>query len=782
LIVACIGVYGERVEQALVGIRRLRPHVDRYVVIVDESVTEEQKRRLRSEGCEVYLHPWRDSTVEMRNQYLQKCQHGDWVVCHDEVTEVLTNQGFKRFGELDGSELILTLNPVTHRLEYQKPTTYHRYHYNGKMIHWKGDCYDICVTPDHKMYVQPSHNDQYPYRFIPAKDLINSKGFIVPCSGIWEGQDAPIVPRIARGTWKEEGYLPTSRVTDVLGRYLADGWSYSQGYRNKIQLSEPDPILRAEIQEVVVNGLGRSLIVGSGRHSDTLTFYHKPFFDYLHKLGKAWEKYIPRDVLNLPRSHLLTLFGSYMKGDGRGERSFLTVSKQLADDIQEVCIKLGWRCVLKEGEPQVGGINSKGKRIIGRRKTYSGSITPHSRIYIRRPPILEDYNGYVYCVTVPNHIILTRRNGKVVFSGNCHDPDEWFNDAFCGDLRRITAEAEEAGIQLLLINSHDVTLKAPTDRAEGVKSDFYKNLIFRYWGDVYYEGVGAAAEDKKAGWHETLKMPPGSKAVKLPDVYWYDHVKTEAEVWERAFRNVYVCGGGNDRRDLNPAWRPLRELCAGLGLETWPKLREYLRGGNVDPRLKEWLWRNRFDGLDYQHEMMEAGRWYFEHLHPEEAAFPDGRVWKPVLELPEGSPAEVMRYVEETYMRVLHRHADQAGKEFYAKAILEGRLKRGDLPEVLKGSREYAAKFGGIPEAEAAPPETVKVQVPVNVEVRLTEGLLVEAMRRSGTWWRLKPRLDVGGFLEAELGEEGWKLLLERFYGKPDAKLRDFLKWLEEAS
>ena len=83
MIIACIGMYGERVEQATVGIKRLRPHVDRYVCIIDESVTEDQKQSLRDLGCEVYFHPWEDSMVKMRTQYLEKCQTDDWIVVHD---------------------------------------------------------------------------------------------------------------------------------------------------------------------------------------------------------------------------------------------------------------------------------------------------------------------------------------------------------------------------------------------------------------------------------------------------------------------------------------------------------------------------------------------------------------------------------------------------------------------------------------------------------------------------------------------------------------------------
>ena len=83
MIVACIGLYGERVDQSLVGIKRLQPHVDRYVVIVDETVTEKQKQQLKDAGCEVYFYPWEDSMVKMRNQYLDKCQTDDWIAVHD---------------------------------------------------------------------------------------------------------------------------------------------------------------------------------------------------------------------------------------------------------------------------------------------------------------------------------------------------------------------------------------------------------------------------------------------------------------------------------------------------------------------------------------------------------------------------------------------------------------------------------------------------------------------------------------------------------------------------
>jgi len=120
-----------------------------------------------------------------------------------------------------------------------------------------------------------------------------------------------------------------------------------------------------------------------------------------------------------------------------------------------------------------------------------------------------------------------------------HDPD--FNEQFCKDVRDLCKKAEEKGIDLLLINSHDITIKEDGSKDSSI-SDFFKNLIFRKREGTRYEGVGEVKEV-----HETLIIPGITRAVRLPkDKYWYDHVKYWWEIWERAARNVFIAGGGNN--------------------------------------------------------------------------------------------------------------------------------------------------------------------------------------------------------------------------------------------
>lgn len=353
-----------------------------------------------------------------------------------------------------------------------------------------------------------------------------------------------------------------------------------------------------------------------------------------------------------------------------------------------------------------------------------------------------------------------------------HDPDEWFCEKFCEDVRKICKKAENDDLVLLLINSHDTTIKEDASRDESV-SDFFKNLIFQKKEGTRYEGVGEVKEV-----HETLIIPGLTKAMRLPkEKYWYEHTKYWHEVWERAARNVFMAGGGNNSGTRNSSWRPLRDICDELGLDAWPEAREYFRKGDIDPRLKEWLWENRFEGFDFDHEEMEFGRWYFEYLHQEERVFSDGRVWEAVTEVPEDSPAGVMKYVENVYLEILGRHAEQEGKEIYAKAIMAGQIRREDLPEILKQSREYQQKVEEPPSIQG---ETIRIPVPVNVDIQMTPKFILEAMKKSDSyWWEIKPMMDLGGFILDSLKEP--EEFLKWFYtNREEATPQDFFSKLME--
>lgn len=327
-----------------------------------------------------------------------------------------------------------------------------------------------------------------------------------------------------------------------------------------------------------------------------------------------------------------------------------------------------------------------------------------------------------------------------------HDPDEWFNEDFCKNVKKILAQVESKPIDVLLINSHD-TFMGKDGKSTTTTSDFFKNLIFHKRAGTHYEGVGEVKEV-----HETLIIPGMQQQAQLDKRWWYEHVKYWWEVWERAARNVFMGGGGNNAGQKNPSWLALRKICDDLDLKNWPTAREYFRKGGIHKGLKEWLWANRFEGWDYQHEMLEFGRWYFEYLHPEEA---EG--WAAVTELTPDSPPEVMRFVEETYRKVLGRDADQEGKQAYTQAILAKEIQREQLPTILLHSKEHVEK--------ASDTQTMKIQVPVDVTIKVNEEVIVQTLMKSDAWTgEIKPKLDLGTFFQLALGPEKWKEFLFWFY------------------
>jgi len=263
------------------------------------------------------------------------------------------------------------------------------------------------------------------------------------------------------------------------------------------------------------------------------------------------------------------------------------------------------------------------------------------------------------------------------------DPDELFSESLMFDLKTILFEAEKAGINSLCINAHDITTQLDGEVTTTV-SNWFKQLLFKYEEGVRYVGIV----------HETL-LPgiQGWRPVNLMEQYYYEHFKSIVEIKERGARNVFCGGGGNNVKERNPVYIELHEIADRQGIKDWPTLRNFLRNP-----LNKHLWRefkevaikHRNDsGWDYENESRDLFLW-LKAIHPEEF-----REWESTPQPPSlGSPPEIMAYIEEQYLKILGRNADDYGKQAYTDAILRGTIKREDLPNILQNSKEYKDKHG----------------------------------------------------------------------------------------
>lgn len=217
-----------------------------------------------------------------------------------------------------------------------------------------------------------------------------------------------------------------------LGYYVTEGWCQkAKRPRYEINVAQKDGPVRDRIIDTI-RALGFRPRV-AGHH---ISFASKELWQFLQECGNgADQKRLPQWVKALDTSLLDQLLQAMIDGDGTRDRNgtakkFYSTSKTLADDVCELVLKLGYSATV--GSRVAGpGVFSHGRESRSRsiRVIYHVSLSQDVFREVMPGGIsLVPYDGLVYCLTVPNHIVFTRRNGKAVWSGNCgyHGWADWY--------------------------------------------------------------------------------------------------------------------------------------------------------------------------------------------------------------------------------------------------------------------------------------------------------------------------------------------------------------------
>lgn len=366
--------------------------------------------------------------------------------CFDEETEVLTKAGWKLFKDTTDDDVFATLNPQTKILEYQKRTNYIQRPHEGLMYQVRNTSIDLLVTPDHQMYVRP-YKGAYKkgeWQFKTASDI---KGKIVEYrkDAKWLGQEQshftlPSIPRhyrhvFASGSrWnKDQKFqdfekeipplaIPMDIWLEFMGYYISEGWCNAEKGSTSVSqnaIVNGDKLKKIEgcLSQLPFN---QHRAVDDNKGNVRINLYSKQLSLYLGSLGTSREKYIPEELKQLSPRQLKILFDALMLGDGSG-RVYATTSKRLADDVQEIILKMGASANIAKSKQGTYLITHRG---LGTRNTSRAFINMRKRVLGTDIKRYDDqyvpYKGNVYCVTVPNHTLYVRRNGKAVWCGNCY--------------------------------------------------------------------------------------------------------------------------------------------------------------------------------------------------------------------------------------------------------------------------------------------------------------------------------------------------------------------------
>lgn len=386
--------------------------------------------------------------------------------CYDKETEILTERGWKSISEVLIGESVATLNPNTNELEYQNTTDVQNFPFIGDLISFQSQGVDLKVTPNHNMYIGYESTKNYrhhiDWKLTPA-DEIDSNMFKIKKNANWQGEEAENFQykdlNIKMDIWLEFlGYFISEGHTSGNTRNRPARQAVSKNGNIKYYKKSIERYNVVGISQVKENNLSKidfclqQMPQTFKRHGVAWTSNSKILYEYLKPLGKSYEKYIPQEYKKLSKRQLIILLNALILGDGTpsGKNGYIyyTSSKKLADDVQEIALKCGYAADIAM-DNRIGRIASNG---VTRHINYIVSIKPVRGITCPRYGFkskLEYYCGMVHCVTVPNHIIYVRRNGKAVWCGN----SDWGDNGYGWLQPEVIAHADSKDFWVIALGS-----------------------------------------------------------------------------------------------------------------------------------------------------------------------------------------------------------------------------------------------------------------------------------------------------------------------------------------
>lgn len=348
-------------------------------------------------------------------------------VCYDDQTEVLSENGWKLFKDLKPSELVATANQNL-ELEFQMPIARIDRLHIGEMILCEPriEGANFCVTPDHRMVVLKERSKHF--KFIESRHLKDSHrvpGMTVEPL-LEEDETFISIPGFSNYS-RPLRDVPTIDYAEFLGWFIAEGTASKTGFSSK-RHGGPQCVIKiaqkkyTERMRTVFNRLGWGHHEYVNKKGCTIfSLQSRSLYEYMKDCVGSYkgEKRIPRRCFKWSARAKFRLLEALMLGDGRPTTSrkggisgiYSTVCPELADDIQELCAHLGIVTVKRR-------VNQSHRH--NRRDIYEVVLTASKVKRIQKKHIKTiQYNGRVFCVTVPNGTLVVRRGGKPMVCGNC---------------------------------------------------------------------------------------------------------------------------------------------------------------------------------------------------------------------------------------------------------------------------------------------------------------------------------------------------------------------------
>lgn len=315
--------------------------------------------------------------------------------CYAEGTEVLTSTGWKNFKDISYDDMIANYWP-DRSVTFEKPTDIIESSYVGKMVNISNGRYSSLVTPNHRVVYDDYYTNTIRVKEANKVGLNNHK---IPVSGEkTTGLNSLSFRDKLKIAFQADGTLVNN------GNFTKDGVCY-RFYLKK---------------ERKINRLLDLCLSNDIRHTVTdspVSGFKNIYIWYNELFSKDFNEYDLNDVSSKWCREFINEI-SYYDGTPLEDGTALRYMNTNVDAIEKV-FAIGVLANYRVSRYINDGKNGFGKHSENPKECHYLNFIDKNYVTGRElNKDIVDYNGNIYCVTVPSGMIIVRYNDKVTVSGN----------------------------------------------------------------------------------------------------------------------------------------------------------------------------------------------------------------------------------------------------------------------------------------------------------------------------------------------------------------------------
>lgn len=337
----------------------------------------------------------------------------------------MTNEGFIKLSALHPGYQVAQYNQDTKEISYVKPSRYVDKQYTGNMVKvgGKNSSLDFCVTPNHEMLI-----DRVNYKRIKAKtfkilaqELTSKKYECIPVAGKGTGSEDTLSLHEKLAILYQADGNTLGSYTELTEEEMSTvSLEVKRGWETKTGLKQQPGHFTLKFgfnkQRKIKQFLG-----DFGRYTECCEWNTKPGYR-LFGIRNVPPKWVNKDfnkifdITAFSQKKAIAFLTYLVKWDGfkagKGY-GYSNTNKASIDFVQQVAVLAGYKANISVCPDN-------------RKNTYNTCYKVHfynknnvtNQALKRTLNKNYQYSGHVYCVTVPDGNIITRRNGKILIAGN----------------------------------------------------------------------------------------------------------------------------------------------------------------------------------------------------------------------------------------------------------------------------------------------------------------------------------------------------------------------------